>query len=183
MKAAVVTVSDRVSRGEADDRSGPAARDRLIGLGFEVSAVQVVPDGVVPVGDALARLVGTVGLVVTSGGTGFSVRDVTPEATAVVVERPAPGLAEAMPRSNFRGQSARDAVKGSCRNCGDDADHQPSRLGAGRRGVARCDRPGAEARRRVAHRCAIRPQCPRFLTGSGSLMCRAGTSTLRWRTE
>ena len=101
MKAAVVTVSDRVSRGEADDRSGPAARDRLIGLGFEVSAVQVVPDGVVPVGDALARLVGTVGLVVTSGGTGFSVRDVTPEATAVVVERPAPGLAEAMRAATF----------------------------------------------------------------------------------
>ena len=101
MKAVVVTVSDRVSRGEADDRSGPAARDRLIGLGFEVSAVQVVPDGVVPVGDALARLVGTVGLVVTSGGTGFSVRDVTPEATAVVVERPAPGLAEAMRAATF----------------------------------------------------------------------------------
>ena len=101
MKAAVVTVSDRVSRGEADDRSGPAARDRLMGLGFEVSAVQVVPDGVVPVGDALARLVGTVGLVVTSGGTGFSVRDVTPEATAVVVERPAPGLSEAMRAATF----------------------------------------------------------------------------------
>ena len=101
MKAAVVTVSDRVSRGEADDRSGPAARDRLIGLGFDVSAVQVVPDGVGPVGDALARLVGTVGLVITSGGTGFSVRDVTPEATAVVVERPAPGLVEAMRAATF----------------------------------------------------------------------------------
>ena len=101
VKAAVITVSDSVSRGEATDRSGPAARARLVELGFEVSAVQVVPDGVTPVGEALSRLVGTVGLVVTSGGTGFSARDVTPEATAAVVERPAPGLAEAMRAATF----------------------------------------------------------------------------------
>jgi molybdenum cofactor synthesis domain-containing protein len=97
----VVTVSDRVSRGEAKDRSGPAAAEMLIALGFEVDPVRVVPDGIDSVSGALADLVDEVGLVVTSGGTGFAARDLTPEATAAVVERPAPGLVEAMRAVTF----------------------------------------------------------------------------------
>jgi molybdopterin adenylyltransferase len=101
MKAAVVTVSDRVSRGEAEDRSGPAAAEILADEGFEVTEIRVVPDGVESVSGALRDLARTVDLVVTSGGTGFTARDLTPEATLRVVDRVAPGLAEAMRAATF----------------------------------------------------------------------------------
>jgi molybdenum cofactor biosynthesis protein B len=101
MKATVITVSDRVSRGEAVDRSGPAAAARLAALGLDVE-VRVVPDGVEPVAAALrAAVVDGSALVVTTGGTGLGVRDLTPEATRQVVERPVPGLAEAMRAATF----------------------------------------------------------------------------------
>ncbi len=102
MRARVLTVSDRVSRGEAEDRSGPKAARMLRRMGFEDVAVDVVPDGVEPVGAALSAWVADgVDLVVTTGGTGFGPRDLTPEATAPLVERPAPGLAEAMRAATF----------------------------------------------------------------------------------
>ncbi len=101
MKAAVLTVSDRVSRGEATDRSGPAAAEMLAELGFEVVGVRVVADGIDSVSAALEALLPLASLIVTSGGTGFSARDVTPEATAAVIERAAPGLAEAMRAATF----------------------------------------------------------------------------------
>jgi molybdenum cofactor biosynthesis protein B len=101
MRAAVVTVSDRVSRGEAEDRSGPATRDALSDLGFEVTEVRVVADGIDTVQAALDSLIGAVELVVTTGGTGFGPRDLTPEATAPLLQRPAPGLAEAMRAATF----------------------------------------------------------------------------------
>ena len=101
MKAAVLTVSDRVSRGEAEDRSGPAAAELLAELGFEMIDIRVVADGVDSVSAALIALLPMAGLIVTSGGTGFSARDLTPEATSAVIERPAPGLAEAMRAATF----------------------------------------------------------------------------------
>lgn len=101
MKAAVVTVSDRVSRGEAVDRSGPAAVDVLREAGFDVLHTRVVPDGVESVREALEEIIGTVSLIVTSGGTGFSARDLTPEATEQVIERRSPGIAEAMRAATF----------------------------------------------------------------------------------
>jgi molybdenum cofactor synthesis domain-containing protein len=101
MKAAVLTVSDRVSRGEAEDRSGPAAVAALKALGFEVVERRVVPDGVEPVAAALRELAAVVDLVATTGGTGFTPRDLTPEATLTVVEREAPGLSEAMRAATF----------------------------------------------------------------------------------
>lgn len=100
MKAAVVTVSDRVSRGDAEDRSGPALVAKLGDLGFDAS-LSVVPDGVDAVATELRRLAGSVAVIVTTGGTGFSPRDVTPEATRLVIEREAPGLAEAMRAVTF----------------------------------------------------------------------------------
>ncbi|MDP2624463.1 MAG: molybdopterin-binding protein, partial [Actinomycetota bacterium] len=101
MKAVVITVSDRVSAGEADDRSGPAAAEALQRLGFETE-VRVAADGVESVETALrSALDGTVALVVTTGGTGMSPRDLTPEATRRVIEREAPGLAEAMRSATF----------------------------------------------------------------------------------
>lgn len=101
MRAAVITVSDRVSRGEAEDRSGPAVAARLAVLGFEVVTVEVVADGVASVVAALRRHVEKVGLLVTTGGTGFAARDHTPEATRQVIDREAPGLAEAMRSATF----------------------------------------------------------------------------------
>jgi len=101
MRALVVTVSDRVSRGEAEDRSGPTAITHLESLGFAVSSA-VVPDGVESVAKALHRgIEDEVDLIVTTGGTGVAPRDLTPEATRTVIEREVPGLAEAMRSATF----------------------------------------------------------------------------------
>ncbi len=87
--AAVLTVSDRGSRGERPDGSGPAVADLLAENGFSVVDRAIVPDGVEPVAAALRGYVARdVALVVTTGGTGFSPRDLTPEATLQVAERP-----------------------------------------------------------------------------------------------
>lgn len=101
MRAGVLTVSDRVSRGEAEDRSGPRAAELLFGWGF-TAEVRVVPDGLEPVEAGIRSFLAEgVSLVVTTGGTGFDPRDVTPEATRRVVDREAPGLAEAMRAATF----------------------------------------------------------------------------------
>jgi molybdenum cofactor synthesis domain-containing protein len=101
MKAGVLTVSDRVSRGEAEDRSGPRAAEMLADWGFETE-VRVVPDGVESVAAGLEGFIDDgASLIVTSGGTGFGVRDLTPEATETVIELRAPGLAEAMRAATF----------------------------------------------------------------------------------
>lgn len=95
--AAVLTVSDRSARGERPDESGPAAAAMLKSAGYQVAAQSVVPDERGEIEAALAALAeaGTA-LVVTTGGTGFSPRDVTPEATAAVCQRMVPGIPEAM---------------------------------------------------------------------------------------
>jgi len=101
VRAVVITVSDRVSTGKAEDRSGPAVAELLNGLGFETT-VEVVPDGVESVEAALrAALASGVDLIITTGGTGMSPRDLTPEATRRVIEREAPGVAEAMRAATF----------------------------------------------------------------------------------
>ncbi len=101
MRAAVITVSDRVSRGEAEDLSGPLLAELLEELGFDVAPVVVTPDGELAVQGALVALVDEVDLIATTGGTGFAPRDLTPEATRLVIDRPAPGLAEAMRAATF----------------------------------------------------------------------------------
>lgn len=101
LKGAVITVSDRVSAGSAEDRSGPAAVRILNDLGIDVVATAVVADGVESVEAALRAHLPEVALIVTTGGTGFTPRDLTPEATARVIERDAPGLAEAMRAETF----------------------------------------------------------------------------------
>ena len=101
MRAAVITVSDRVSRGDAQDLSGPAAAELLASQGFEVVSTVVVPDGIEPVAEAIEEAARRADLVVTTGGTGFAPRDLTPEATLTVIERQAPGLAEAMRAATF----------------------------------------------------------------------------------
>ncbi|MEA3055954.1 MAG: hypothetical protein QOD30_1386 [Actinomycetota bacterium] len=97
LEAKVLTVSDGVVAGTREDRSGEALRDTLDAAGFDVIAREVVADGVQSVAEALHRFAdGFTGLVVTTGGTGFGPRDLTPEGTRAVLERDAPGLAEAM---------------------------------------------------------------------------------------
>ena len=97
LRAKVLTVSDGVFRGTRDDASGRALVEQLGGAGFEVVDHRVSEDGA----DAVAATLRTMtaafaGLVVTTGGTGFAPRDQTPEGTTAVIERDAPGLAEAM---------------------------------------------------------------------------------------
>jgi molybdopterin adenylyltransferase len=95
--AKVLTVSDGVVEGSRDDRSGAALAERLAAAGFEVVERRVTADGVESVAAALRDLTGRfAGLVVTTGGTGFGPRDLTPEGTRAVLDREAPGLAEAM---------------------------------------------------------------------------------------
>src|SRR5436190_3676553 len=96
MHAAVVTVSDGVSRGIREDESGETAQAILQEHGFASVHRQVVPDERAEIEAALRELAAAVQLVVTTGGTGFGPRDVTPEATRAVIEREAPGLAELM---------------------------------------------------------------------------------------
>jgi molybdopterin adenylyltransferase len=99
VRAGVLTVSDRASAGEYEDKAGPILRDMITGrLRWNVAATEVVPDDVAKISGVLLHWVDQDGLdlIVTTGGTGFAPRDVTPEATRAVIERDAPGLAEAM---------------------------------------------------------------------------------------
>lgn len=95
-RAAVLTVSDGVTRGTREDASGDAAEALLRAAAFDVSERRVVADEQDEIESALRELASTNGLVVTTGGTGFGPRDVTPEATRAVIEREAPGIAELM---------------------------------------------------------------------------------------
>jgi molybdopterin adenylyltransferase len=97
LSAKVVTVSDGVAEGTRDDASGRALVERLTDEGFDVVEHRVVADGVESVRDALRDITRDyAGVVVTTGGTGFGPRDLTPEGTRAVIEREAPGFAEAM---------------------------------------------------------------------------------------
>lgn len=95
MRAAVLTVSDGVHAGEREDASGDLLEDLLRGDGFDVIR-RVVPDERETIAATIAELAHETLLVLTTGGTGFAPRDVTPEATASVIEREAPGIAEAI---------------------------------------------------------------------------------------
>ncbi len=97
LRAKVLTVSDGVAHGTRDDASGRALVEQLSGAGFDVVDHRVTADGAEAVADALREMTsGFAGLVVTTGGTGFAPRDQTPEGTRQLIERDAPGLAEAM---------------------------------------------------------------------------------------
>jgi molybdopterin adenylyltransferase len=98
IRAAVVTVSDSVVAGTREDRSGPALRDRVCALGWIVSEVELAPDESEQIAAILRRLAdsGEVAVILTTGGTGVALRDVTPEATRGVIQREIPGLGELM---------------------------------------------------------------------------------------
>jgi molybdopterin adenylyltransferase len=95
VNVAVLTVSDRVSRGEAEDGSGDLLEQLLRDDGFDVQR-RLVPDERVEISAALRELAQSVQIILTTGGTGLAPRDVTPEATLDVLEREAPGIAQAL---------------------------------------------------------------------------------------
>jgi molybdopterin adenylyltransferase len=96
--AVAITVSDRCARGEQEDESGAALAELLKEMGAEILATEIVPDDLEPLIETLCAYAdrADVNLIVTTGGTGFSPRDNTPEATRAVIHREAPGLSEAM---------------------------------------------------------------------------------------
>ena len=100
MKSAVLTVSDGVHAGEREDLSGDVLEELLREAGFAVER-RVVPDEREEIRVAIAALADRALLILTTGGTGFAPRDVTPEATRAVVEREAPGIAEAIRADAF----------------------------------------------------------------------------------
>ena len=98
IRAVVITVSDRCARGEQDDESGAVLVELLREMGAQIVAAEILPDDLEPLTEKLRLLAdrADVNLIMTTGGTGFSPRDNTPEATRAVIEREAPGLSEAM---------------------------------------------------------------------------------------
>lgn len=97
VNVAIITISDRSSRGERDDLSGPEINKWCIKMGFSVADEIIIPDDTDIIKDSLIELSDKgLDLVLTTGGTGFAPRDNTPEATRAVIEREAPGFAEVM---------------------------------------------------------------------------------------
>ncbi len=115
-RAAVVTASDSASRGEREDASGPAITARLEAAGFAVEHREVVPDDRDVIARCLRRLADDdeVSVIAITGGTGLAPRDVTPEATTDVIDRPAPGLAEAMRAAGRAITPLADLSRGVC---------------------------------------------------------------------
>ena len=103
IRAAIVTVSDKGSQGQREDLSGPEAARILATAEIEVLSIQIVPDEVEEIKEILIELADRqeADIIVTTGGTGVSPRDVTPEATRAVLEREIPGMGEAMRRAGL----------------------------------------------------------------------------------
>jgi molybdenum cofactor synthesis domain-containing protein len=95
---AILTLSDKGSKGEREDESGRVIRELIQGIGAVVDQYEILPDEREVIAQALTRLAdsGTIDLILTTGGTGVAPRDVTPEATQAVLDRELPGIAEAM---------------------------------------------------------------------------------------
>lgn len=98
LKAAIITASDKGSRGEREDLSGPAIQEMIEPEGYEVTVYKVLPDDQETLENEMKRIAdeGLADIIFTTGGTGFSLRDVTPEATIAVSDRLVPGIPEAM---------------------------------------------------------------------------------------
>ena len=101
MKVAILTISDKGSRGEREDKSGPAIREIVEKMGGQVVEHDIVADEQGSIEFALRRLARAADLVLTTGGTGIAARDVTPEATRAVIEKELPGITELMRMKSF----------------------------------------------------------------------------------
>jgi molybdenum cofactor synthesis domain-containing protein len=98
LRVAILTISDRSSSGQRADASGPALEKIILEQGWQVAETAILPDDQEQIQTRLSAWAdsGELDIILTTGGTGFSPRDVTPEATSAIIERSAPGLAEAM---------------------------------------------------------------------------------------
>lgn len=121
IKTGILTISDKGARGRRRDESGPAIREALSGEEYRITSYEVIPDEADVISQKLIEWAdGGLDLILTTGGTGLSPHDVTPEATLQVVERPVPGIAEAMraaslPQTPFAMLSRAVAgVRGQC---------------------------------------------------------------------
>ena len=102
IKAAVLTISDKGSRGEREDKSGEVIKEKLGYINAEVVAYEIVPDEREIISQTIRSFADRANLILTTGGTGVSPRDVTPEATRDVIERELPGFSEAMRAESFK---------------------------------------------------------------------------------
>ena len=163
--AAVLTVSDRVSRGERPDEGGPLVAELLKNAGYEVVRTDVVPDEQAQIEAALRQMAddGDIQLLVTTGGTGFAPRDVTPEATLAVCDRLTPGIPEAMRYASMQITSRAYAVPGAGGHPEGDLDSEPPRLPQGGSGES----GGGAARHQSRSGNALRP--PRRLRQADGL--------------
>jgi molybdopterin adenylyltransferase len=104
IRIGIITVSDRSSRGERLDESGPALENAVLQQGWQVIRTTILPDDMGQLASTLIEWSdsGDMDVILTTGGTGFSPRDITPEATLSVIQRSAPGMAEAMRLASLR---------------------------------------------------------------------------------
>jgi molybdopterin adenylyltransferase len=104
LRFGILTISDRSARGERLDASGPALEGQVSSQGWVVVRSEIIPDDQQDIRETLVRWAdsGEIDVILTTGGTGFSPRDVTPEATRAVIDREAPGLAEAMRSASLK---------------------------------------------------------------------------------
>lgn len=104
IRIGIITISDRSSRGERIDESGPALVHAVSQQGWQVIRTGILPDEIEQLTKTLTEWTesGAMDLILTTGGTGFSPRDITPEATQAVIQRPTPGLSEAMRSASLR---------------------------------------------------------------------------------
>lgn len=104
LRFGILTISDRSASGKRTDASGPALANAVLSKGWQITQQAIVPDVLGTIKDLLVSWVdsGDVDVVLTTGGTGFSPRDVTPEATGLVIERESPGISEAMRASSLK---------------------------------------------------------------------------------
>ena len=116
IRAVVITVSDACSRGEREDASGMALRELLTGLGAQIVETTILSDDLDPLVQSLKEFADRddVNLIVTTGGTGLGPRDNTPEATKQVIEREAPGMAEAMRAESLKATPMAMLSRGVC---------------------------------------------------------------------
>ena len=163
--AAVLTVSDRVSRGERPDEGGPLVAELLKNAGYEVVRTDVVPDEQAQIEAALRQMAddGDIQLLVTTGGTGFAPRDVTPEATLAVCDRLTPGIPEAMRYASMQITSRAMLSRAQAGIRKGDLDPEPPRLPQGGQGES----GGGAARHQSRSGNALRP--PRRLRQADGL--------------
>lgn len=116
IRAAILTISDRSFRGERPDASGPALAEYCVSQSWEIISSRIVPDEKELIISALQEWVScnSIDIILTTGGTGFAPRDITPEATLEVVEKLAPGLAEAMRLSSLQKTPHAMLTRGIC---------------------------------------------------------------------